>query len=220
MNERSFPSSAMARQAGSQGAETAERARRAALSLFARHGYAAVSMREIAAETGVGVAALYNHFPTKQDLLTALMIRHLEALLAAWDARPEAAESAEPVAALAAFARFHLRFHAARRDEVFVSTMELRSLEPPNFHRVERLRRAWEDRMEAIVRRGAEAGLFRAPEPRIATMALIGMLTGVTNWYRPAGRLSASAIETLHVEMTLSALGAPMTGETACSPHP
>ncbi|MFN3260721.1 MAG: TetR/AcrR family transcriptional regulator [Pikeienuella sp.] len=210
----------MARQAGSQGAETAERARRAALSLFARHGYAAVSMREIAAETGVGAAALYNHFATKQDLLTELMVKHLETLLAAWDAEPEAAPETEPRAALAAFARFHLRFHAARRDAVFVSTMELRSLDQPNFHRVERLRRAWEDRMEDIVRRGAEAGLFHAPEPRIATMALIGMLTGVTNWYRPAGRLPASAIEALHVEMTLSALGAPMTGDDACSPHP
>ena len=43
----------MARRAGSTGAETAEKLRNAALELFARSGYAAVSMREIAAETGL-----------------------------------------------------------------------------------------------------------------------------------------------------------------------
>lgn len=195
----------MAGAEGARGAETAARARRAAATLFARHGYAAVSMREIAAETGVGAPALYNHFATKQDLLLELMTRHLEALLAAWDAEPQ---EPEPEAALAAFARFHLRFHRRKAEEVFVSTMELRSLEPPNFHRVERLRRAWEDRLEAILRRGAEAGRFHAPEPRIATMALIALLTGVTGWYRPAGRLPATAIEDLYVEMTLRAVGA------------
>ncbi|MGB0508292.1 MAG: TetR family transcriptional regulator, partial [Pikeienuella sp.] len=43
----------MARLAGSVGKETAERIRQSAVGLFARHGYAAVSMREIAGEVGV-----------------------------------------------------------------------------------------------------------------------------------------------------------------------
>ena len=43
----------MARTAGSTGADTVERLREAALELFAREGYAAVSMRAIAARTGV-----------------------------------------------------------------------------------------------------------------------------------------------------------------------
>ena len=75
--------SLMARLAGASGKETAERARRAALSLFALHGYAAVSMRDIAGEVGVGAPALYNHFATKQDLLVELMEDHLRDLLGA-----------------------------------------------------------------------------------------------------------------------------------------
>jgi AcrR family transcriptional regulator len=73
----------MARRAGSTGAETAEKLRNAALELFARSGYAAVSMREIAAETGVQAGAIYNHFPTKQDLLNELLQVHMETLLRA-----------------------------------------------------------------------------------------------------------------------------------------
>lgn len=191
----------MARQAASKGEETAMRIRAAAVGLFARHGYAAVPMREIAAEVGVGAGALYNHFATKQDLLLGLMVEHMTDLLAAWGAEPMAAPEAPPAEALEAFARFHIRFHRQRIDEVFVSYMELRSLDQPNFHRVERLRRAYESRLEAIVARGAASGVFHAPEPRVAVMAIIAMLTGVTGWYRHGERLPASTIERLYVEM-------------------
>lgn len=189
----------MARIAGAVGKETASRAREAALGLFARHGYAAVSMREIAGEVGVGAGALYNHFATKQDLLVELMMAHMEALLAAW--AETGASEASPEARLEAFSRFHIRFHANRSDEVFVAYMELRSLERPNFHRIEKMRRDYEAELEAILTDGAATGAFRIDDPRVATMAIIAMLTGVTSWYRQGGRLSAARIEEIYVDM-------------------
>ncbi|MEO0978655.1 MAG: helix-turn-helix domain-containing protein, partial [Pseudomonadota bacterium] len=68
-----------------KGLETAKRVRKAALKRFANAGYAAVSMREIAADVGVRPGALYNHFPTKQDILKDLMLSHMSELLAAWE---------------------------------------------------------------------------------------------------------------------------------------
>lgn len=189
----------MGRVAGAVGKETASRAREAALGLFARHGYAAVSMREIASEVGVGAGALYNHFATKQDLLVELMTAHLEALLAAW-AEVDIPE-ASPEERLDAFSLFHIRFHADRTDEVFVAYMELRSLERPNFHRIEKMRREYEAELEAILTDGAASGAFRIDDPRVATMAIIAMLTGVTSWYRQGGRLSAARIEEIYVDM-------------------
>ena len=189
----------MGRIAGAVGKETASRAREAALGLFARHGYAAVSMREIAGEVGVGAGALYNHFATKQDLLVELMIAHMEALLEAWGETN--APDASPEARLEAFSRFHIRFHADRADAVFVAYMELRSLERPNFHRIEKMRRAYEAELEAILKDGAKTGVFKIDDPRVAAMAIIAMLTGVTTWYRDGGRLSADRIEEIYVDM-------------------
>lgn len=189
----------MGRVAGAVGKETASRAREAALGLFARHGYAAVSMREIASEVGVGAGALYNHFATKQDLLVELMIAHMEALLGAWAEIDSADANAEE--RLEAFSRFHIQFHADRADEVFVAYMELRSLERPNFHRIEKMRREYEAELEAILKEGAETGAFRIEDPRVAAMAIIAMLTGVTSWYRQSGRLSAERIEEIYVDM-------------------
>src|SRR6056297_3764959 len=86
MNGCSVKPMAMARTQGSHSDITGPRIRAAALSLFARHGYAAVSMRQIAGEVGVQAGALYNYTPDKQTLLFELMRTHMEELLAAWDA--------------------------------------------------------------------------------------------------------------------------------------
>lgn len=189
----------MARRAGSTGAETAEKLRKAALELFARSGYAAVSMRAIAAETGVQAGAIYNHFPTKQDLLNELMRVHMETLLAAWAEVEE--PGLAPPAALEQFVRFHIRYHLDRSREVFISYMELRSLEDENFSAIERLRRSYEAVPRAILERGAADGGFSIIDPQITTMAIIAMLTGMTTWYRENGRLSLDEIEAVYVRL-------------------
>ena len=72
----------MARKAGTTSQDTEAQIYAAARNLFARYGYAAVSMRQIAGDVGVNQAALYHYTPTKQDLL-ALLTRHMSALLEA-----------------------------------------------------------------------------------------------------------------------------------------
>lgn len=196
----------MARRTGSRAEDTAERLRAAALRLFARHGYAAVSMRRIAAEVGVQAGALYQYTPDKQALLHDLMRRHMQDLLAAWaESRPPAGPA---TARLEHFARFHIRFHIARPDAVFIANMELRSLDPAHFAEIERLRRAYEAELEAILQAGQREGSLWVPDVRLAAMALIAMLTGVNTWYRAGGRLSLARVEAIYADMVRGAVGA------------
>lgn len=180
----------MARTTGSHSDITGPKVRTAALRLFAQHGYAAVSMRAIATEVGVQAGALYNYTPDKQTLLFNLMRDHMEELLAA--SQDDAA--ADPLDQLRDFVYFHIRFHADRPDEVFISYMELRNLTPENFTAVEALRRQYEDRLEGILRRGAQSGAFSILDTKIATLAVIAMLTGVNTWFRSGGRLSLDQV--------------------------
>lgn len=46
---------------------------RVAMDLFARRGYAAVSLRDVAYQVGITKAAIYHHFPSKDALFTAMM---------------------------------------------------------------------------------------------------------------------------------------------------
>ena len=194
----------MARKTGSHAEITGPRVREAALRLFARDGFAAVSMRRIAAEVGVQAGALYLYTPDKQTLLFELMRDHLEELLAAWEAEPS---GGTPVERLDRFARFHIRFHLERPDAVFIAYMELRNLEPENFAAIEALRRRYEDVLEAILQDGRAAGAFDIPDTKLATMAIIAMLTGVNTWYREGGRLSSGDVAAIYSDMTLRAVG-------------
>ena len=195
---------AMARTAGSHSDITGPRVREAAQKLFARGGYAAVSMRAIAAEVGVQAGALYNYTPDKQTLLFDLMESHMTDLLAAVHDDPDQA----PEARLKAFVTFHIPFHAARPDAVFIAYMELRNLSPANFARIEALRRTYEDGLERILRDGVASGAFHVEDTKIATFALIAMLTGVNTWFRDGGRLSMDEVVAQYWGMVRRAVGA------------
>ncbi|MFT7595614.1 MAG: AcrR family transcriptional regulator [Paracoccaceae bacterium] len=203
MNTRSDSVMGMARTTGSHSDITGPRIRDAASRLFARHGYAAVSMRQIAAEVGVQAGALYNYTPDKQSLLFGLMQQHMQDLLAARSGRvPEVGALAQ----LEDFTRFHIRFHLDRLDAVFISYMELRNLTPENFAAIEALRRSYEDELEAILRDGVQEGVFSVPDTKIATLAVIAMLTGVNTWYRAGGRLSQPEVEAIYWDMVRKAV--------------
>ncbi|SIO57368.1 transcriptional regulator, TetR family [Rhodovulum sp. ES.010] len=205
MNVRSYTLGIMARTSGSHSEITGPRLRKAAQRLFAQQGYAAVSMRQIAAEVGVQAGALYNYIPDKQGLLFDLMESHLEELLAAWSVEPR---GDGPLAALEAFTRFHIRFHLDRPDAVFIAYMELRNLERGNFAVIEALRKRYETELEDILKAGKAAGVFRLADSKLATLAVIAMLTGVTTWYRDDGRLSRARVEEVYWDIVRQAVGA------------
>jgi AcrR family transcriptional regulator len=64
-------------------AQRRRRIEQAATELFARRGYAATTVEDIAREAGVTKPMLYRHFESKQDLCIALLERHREELVAA-----------------------------------------------------------------------------------------------------------------------------------------
>lgn len=194
----------MARTTGSHSDITGPRVRAAALRLFARGGYAAVSMRAIAAEVGVQAGALYNYTPDKQSLLFDLMQAHMTDLLA--ETPNDASRSA--LQQLRDFVTFHIRFHADRPDEVFIAYMELRNLTEENFAVIERLRRDYEDRLETILRAGVASGDFSVADTKIVTLAIIAMLTGVNTWYRAGGRLSLDEVVAQYWDMVRKAVTA------------
>lgn len=194
----------MARTQGSRAEITGPLVRDAARRLFARQGYAAVSMRQIAAAVGVQAGALYAYTPDKQALLFDLLDSHMQELLAAWvDDR-----AAEPLDRLQRFVRFHIDFSLDHPDAVFLSYMELRNLTPENFARITELRGRYEAALEVILRDGMAQGAMLIDDAKLATLALIAMLTGVTNWYREGGRLDRQRIGAIYWGLARGAVGA------------
>jgi AcrR family transcriptional regulator len=195
----------MARTAGSDGEKTQAALREAALTLIARHGFEAMTMRQLASEIGVQAAALYRYFPTKEDLLFSLMREHMEGLHASWTAA--CPTIADPAARLAVFVRNHIAFHVARRHSTHVSNLELRSLSPERLSTILRLRNAYEKELRQILRNGADAGQFDIDDAQLTAMAIIQMITGVIVWFRPGDRLSVAQVTDTYLAMTARLVG-------------
>jgi AcrR family transcriptional regulator len=189
----------MTRTAGSDGPTTLQAIRRVGLDLIYEHGYEAMTLRKLAEGVGIQQGSLYNHFRNKQDLLFDLVRDHMVDLTENLDRALEGLT--EPPARLDAFVGYHVKEHMERRKQVFVGNSELRALTEPNLARIVDLRSAYEARLTSIIEAGVAAGKFRVGDVRIATFAILSMLTGVCNWYRPRGRLKKDQIVEEHVGM-------------------
>ena len=194
----------MARKTGSHSEITGPKIRQAALELFARHGFAAVTMRQIAATVGVQAGAIYNYTSDKQALLFNLLDGHMADLLSKWSAE---LVPVNPIAALDHFVAFHLDFHIKRPELVFISYMELRNLTEPNFKKIVEKRRIYEKIIHNLILNGVRSGEFWVPDPKITSLALIALLTGPVDWFREDGRLTRGELTRHYCTLTRQALG-------------
>jgi len=192
----------MSRTIGSYGPKTLEAIRKAGLRLIFEHGYEAMSLRQLAAEVGIQVGSLYNHISTKQELLFDLVQDHINELLRQLDRALQGKDA--PVERLRAFVAFHVSYHMTRKREVYIANSELRSLDPGNYDTVVALRSAYERRLSEILSQGVASGVFEVVDVQVATFAILSLLTGLCNWYRPGGRLTKEAIIAAHEKLVLS----------------
>ena len=194
----------MARKTGSHSEITGPKIKQAALVLFARYGFAAVTMRQIAANVGVQAGAIYNYTPDKQSLLFDLLHGHMADLLSKWAVElvPK-----NPIAALDHFVAFHLDFHIKRPELVFISYMELRNLSEANFKAIVEQRRIYEKIIYNLILSGVVSGDFLVPDPKITSLALIALLTGPVDWFRKDGRLTSDELTRQYCILTRQALG-------------
>lgn len=98
----------------------------AATRAFARSGFAATSLDDVAAEAGVSRVILYRHFASKADLYRAVLDHAGARLVAAVGAGNYTAESVDALteAAVADPAGFRLLFRHAAREPEFRQRMD------------------------------------------------------------------------------------------------
>lgn len=196
----------MGRPAGVVGADTLRAIRKAAIARIYAHGFEAMNLRDLAADVKLRLGSLYNHVPQKQALLGDLLEGIMQELLQ--DLELHMAGLSDPQERLMRFVRFHIEWHTARRQEVFIGNMELRSLTPEQYQRVREMRGRYEAQLRQILSDGKKAGLWSLDDLRVSTLSLMGMLTGISTWYREEGRLSQQRLVKLYQKMVLRLVGA------------
>ena len=125
----------------------------AARTCFALHGEA-TQMDDVAAAAGVGVGTLYRHFPTKADLITALMAERLTAFIELLG--DEVPGSAWERLSAAITAMVHEQ--STNRALAGVGTCEIAATRPE----LRTLREEMGRRLEALIAAATAAGAVRA----------------------------------------------------------
>jgi len=195
----------MARTAGSDGAKTMEAIRKAGIKRIYREGFEAMKLRSLAKDVGIQAGSLYNYIRHKQEFLYLLLKSIMEELHEELGQELDGVD--DPLEALKRFTRFHLRWHTARKEEVFIGNMELRSLSKAHYAEVVALRREYENRLRDILIEGNAREIWFVRDPQLTTFALIAALTGVCTWYKPRGRLGGNEILEIYTQIVLRAVG-------------
>ncbi|MFT4088831.1 MAG: TetR/AcrR family transcriptional regulator [Gordonia sp. (in: high G+C Gram-positive bacteria)] len=182
-----------------------ERLLAAATEAFAERGFHGTTTRDIARAAGMSPAAVYVHYPSKEDLLYQLTHRgHLKTLQVIDDADDPAAPPAERLAAvMGAFAQHHAVDHTGAR----IVNYELAALSPEHAATITALRREITARLRTIVDAGLADGTFRTPDPRTCTAALLSMGIDIARWYRDGLSLTPDQIGAFYAQLGLRSVG-------------
>ena len=135
----------------------------AALKLFAAHGYRGTPVKEIMLACGVTPGALYNHFPSKDDLLRAILTRYGSEFSTMIGEAEETSGRDDPAQRLFNVIAAMSRFALVHPDATKVANVDYVELSDKYLAKEIEFRRANRRRIEKIIEAGVASGQFVAP---------------------------------------------------------
>lgn len=156
-----------------------------AASLFAKVGYPNAKMQDIAKACGASKSMLYHYFPTKDDLLFAMLEEHLEKVIAGIE--EVSAQAGSNKDRFSAFVQVYAQKSAQSRRRHVTAMNDVKFLPKA----MQTPLRDLEMQVTNLV-----AEMLRAQNPGLAdelykpyAMLLIGMLNWTDTWYKPGGKI-------------------------------
>jgi AcrR family transcriptional regulator len=155
----------------------------AAARVFAERGFHGATTQDIADILGIRQASLYYYFSSKEAALEAVCLKGVEGFFEAAKAIVNGPGTAREKLIL--LIKSHLSPLVDRSDFVKVFLNERQHLPAESRRRIGRWSRGLERMFEEVVKEGTKSGEFRADlDPRLTTLAILGMANAPSSWYR------------------------------------
>jgi AcrR family transcriptional regulator len=184
---------------------------RHAAALFARRGYPATSMNQVAEACGLSKATLYHYYRDKYALLVSIAEGHVQRLDLL--VREVLALGLPPEAQVRALIRGLMEEYADAQDAHRVLTDDVRFLEAADRERVLAKERAVVDGFAdaiAALRPDLAGTVLGKP----LTMLVFGMINWMFTWMKPDGPLDYDRMAPIVADLFLGGLPAVMAPET------
>ncbi|MCA2227277.1 TetR/AcrR family transcriptional regulator [Nonomuraea sp. NPDC052129] len=181
-----------------------------AAELFARKGFQATTVREIADEAGILSGSLYHHFDSKETIVDEVLSTFLDDLVARY--RTAIASGSDPRTILSEMVRIGFGTLEPHRAAITVMQNDWNYLR--QFERFNYLVKA-EDEVEQIwvaqIKAGQAAGQFRADvDPKLTYRMIRDTIWVAVRWFRPGGRLNTTGLAEHYITVLFDGLA---TGE-------
>jgi AcrR family transcriptional regulator len=183
-----------------------ERTIAAAVELFYERGYENTTLDAVAERLGVTKPFIYAHFNTKTELLAEICARGIASSLAAMDGvlRLDWA----PAEKLAELVRRFITAVLESQKHIAIFAREEKNLLPKDFERISDMRRDFDRKLTGLLVEGAAGGEFHLADPRLAALAIGGMVSWAYVWYRADGRLALPELAEEMSALVLALAGA------------
>ncbi len=150
---------------------------------------ARTGITELCTANELGEGALYHYIGSKEALLAAIHDRVMDEVMVGADRVADADGS--PSERLAMLGDELLDVIHRYPDHVWVFLHEFPALAGERAEQFRKRRRKYEERVEAVLQAGVDAGEFRDLEPRLTAMAWLGMHNYTYLWLKADGPLTA-----------------------------
>ena len=179
----------------------------AAARLFRDKGFDRTTVRDIAREVGIQSGSIFHHFPTKDDILYAVMVEvirfNTERLQAACAAHPD------PLPRLEALIRAELQSIIGDTSEAMsVLVYEWRCLSPERQEDVLAMRAVYEQIWIDCLQTLRTQGLLE-DDPFLVRRLVTGMASWTNTWFDAQGSLSLEALSGIILRRVVGETHAP-----------
>ncbi|MFI7614160.1 TetR/AcrR family transcriptional regulator [Nonomuraea terrae] len=181
-----------------------------AAELFARKGFQATTVRQIADEAGILSGSLYHHFDSKETIVDEVLSTFLDDIIARYRGALDTSTDAREV--LSEMVRIGFATLEPHRAAITVMQNDwnyLRQFERFNYlvKAEEEVEQIWVEQIKA----GQAAGLFRADvDPKLTYRMIRDTIWVAVRWFRPGGRLNPHALAEHYITVLFDGLA---TGE-------
>jgi AcrR family transcriptional regulator len=175
---------------------------------FAYNGFHATTTRDISTASGLSSAAMYVHFPSKEEVLFEIMLAGHQGVLDHIQG-PEVVtveDAAERLRTIVSrFTAWHARHHVAAR----VCQIELNGLSPAHYDQILQLRHATNDVFRDAVSRGVKDGSFADVDVNRVARAMFSLSIDLVRWYRPDRSDSPDQLGEFNAHLALTMVTSP-----------
>lgn len=172
--------------------------------MFREKGFSATSMRDLAESVGIEAASLYNHIKSKSQILQEIVFRaandcnmHLEQLNSEKGACLNNIES---------IIRFHVQMMLNHFEDYHVMTHEWMHLSEPYLSNFINQRRAYVQKLEAIVDDCIQRKEIKPIIPYVAVLNILSAVRGLEFWHRSQKKYTPEELEENMVMHLISGL--------------